>query len=674
MNLSFRTRLFILVSVLMILSMSAISVFLLADTKNIMTMEFRERGTLLAREFSQKAAEGIVIEDNRILDKFIHQLFQSKDIRFVYIYSAEGLRLAQRVLADGMEKGLLPKEKAGNFKTEELVIDRNSGHAILDISTPVRYEDKSVGYIRMGISLERIDEEINRRILNSSILLLLSIFLGLFICFLFSRSFSKPVSQLLKGVKKVGQGDLSHSVEVERMDEIGELALAFNEMSERLKESDDRLKKYAQDLEIKVEERTSELKEKNDQLARDIIARKKAEEERLRLLNQLQRAQKMEVVGTLAGGVAHDLNNILSGLVTYPDLILMDIPEDHHLRRSIMVIQESGRKAAAIVQDLLTLARRGVTVTEILNINDIVSSFMESPEFEKMKQYHPDVHFKICKELSLHNIEGSPVHLLKCVMNLISNAAESMPDGGTVEINTANAYLDKPVNGYSEVKEGEYAVLSISDTGVGISSEDVGKIFEPFYTKKVMGRSGTGLGMTVVWGAVQDHRGYIEIQSDLEIGTKFNLYFPSTEKKPDILKECTSLESMKGDEKIVVVDDVPEQREIISLILEKLGYSVDTFSSGEEVIEYMKNNTADLLILDMIMYPGIDGLETYKRVQELHPNQKAIIASGYSETERVKEAREIGVGSYIKKPYSLEKIGLAVRAELDSKNLNSAFS
>ena len=216
--------------------------------------------------------------------------------------------------------------------------------------------------------------------------------------------------------------------------------------------------------------------------------------EEKRLKKRLLQSQKMEAVGTLAGGVAHDLNNILSGLVSYPELLLMDIPEDSPLRKPILTIQGSGQKAAVIVQDLLTLARRGVAITEVVNLNDIVYDHLKSPEHEKLKSFHPGAEFEINLAPDLLNTLGSPVHLSKTIMNLLSNAAEAMPDAGAITISTSNQYLDRPVRGYEDVQEGDYVVLSVVDSGVGMSEEDLARIFEPFYTKKVMGRSGTGLG------------------------------------------------------------------------------------------------------------------------------------------------------------------------------------
>jgi len=416
----------------------------------------------------------------------------------------------------------------------------------------------------------------------------------------------------------------------------------------------------------RLQDRTAELAEANKRLRKEIDDRNRAEEDKRRVEGQLKRAQKMEAIGTLAGGVAHDLNNVLAGLVSYPDLLLKKIPEHSDLREPLVTIRHSGEKAAAIVQDLLTLARRGVQVKEVANINDVVSDYLKSPGYEKMKSFHPHVQVETQLEENLLNVLGSPVHLLKTVMNLFSNAAEAMPDGGKLVVSTENRYVDQTIRGYDHVDEGDYVTLIVSDTGTGISPEDRERIFEPFYTKKVMGRSGTGLGMSVVWGTVKDHDGSLDLESSVGMGTTFTLYFPATRKERTEDPALVSIEDYTGKgEKILVVDDVEEQRIVASKMLESLGYQVGAVSSGKEAVEYLKAQSTDLLLLDMIMDPGIDGLETYERILKLHPKQKAIIASGFSETNRVKEVQSLGAGAYLKKPYSLGEIGRAVRAELD---------
>lgn len=501
----------------------------------------------------------------------------------------------------------------------------------------------------------------------------------IFIAIFMAATLTNIITDMIRGIKRFQAGERSHRLKVRSGDEMGQLTAAFNDMAdtvqqhiedveagrEKLQQMNERLKAEVQErqkaqealarhrdtLELRVKERTAELE--------------KEIEERRRMETRLHRAEKMEALGTLAGGVAHDLNNILSGIVTYPELLLMKLPQDNAMRKPIQTIAQSGKRAATIVQDLLTLARRGVAVTQTVNLNTVIRAHLESPEHQRLLSYHPDIRLETRLSDNLLNIAGSTVHLAKTLMNLISNAAEAMPEGGEIIISTENRYVDRPIAGYDDVEEGDYVTLTVTDTGVGICQEDMRRIFEPFYTKKKMGRSGTGLGMAVVWGTMKDHKGYIDSESIEGKGTRFTLYFPVTRAAVTESPSVPISEYRGKGEHILVVDDVYEQREIAAAILTELGYGVHTVSSGEEAIVYLKKNTADLIVLDMIMDPGIDGLDTYREIIALHPGQKAIIASGYSETDRIREAQRLGARQYLKKPYTIEKIARALKTALE---------
>jgi len=385
------------------------------------------------------------------------------------------------------------------------------------------------------------------------------------------------------------------------------------------------------------------------------------------LEKRLQKASRMEAIGNLAAGVAHDLNNILSGLVGYPDLLLLDLPAESPMRPPVQAIKETGHKAAAVVQDLLTLARRNISESQIVNLNDVVKDYLRSPEYLQLKLHYDAINTTVQLAEDVMNVLSSAHHLSKTLMNLVVNAMEAMPAGGALKILTANCYVDNVLSGYEEIPEGEYAVLSVIDSGIGISSDDMQNIFEPFYTKKRMGRSGTGLGMSVVWATVKDRAGFIDVDSQEGQGTRFNLYFPVTREKAAPQPTHIPIEDYLGNEQILVVDDIPEQRRIAADMLGRLGYNVKTVSSGEAAIELIQHQAMDLVILDMIMDPGIDGLETYQRILSVVPDQKAIIASGFAETGRVKKTLKLGAYSYLKKPYTLEKLGVTVRAALDHR-------
>ena len=383
------------------------------------------------------------------------------------------------------------------------------------------------------------------------------------------------------------------------------------------------------------------------------------------LAEQIQRAQKMEALEILAGGVAHDLNNILSGLVSYPELLLLDLPEDSPLRQPLQVIKQSGKNAAAVVQDLMSLTRHGMPMIELLNVNHIVKRCLDLPENQARLRLHPNIQVTTSLQIDLLNIYGSSHLLIKILSNLIANAIDAMP--GRIEITAENCYADRFMSRFDAVVEGEYVVLAIADTGIGIPEKDRARIFEPFYTRRVMGRSGSGLGLAVVWGMVKDHNGYIDLQSEDGHGTRFELFFPAT--REQLLKEeqQEELSDLTGNNQfILVVDDIPAQREIATGILNRLGYTCDAVASGEEAIEYIQKYPVDLMVLDMIMEPGINGCETFRRIKTFRPDQRAIIASGYSETELLQKVRELGVGGYIKKPYTIEAFGKVVKKLLQN--------
>jgi signal transduction histidine kinase len=426
-----------------------------------------------------------------------------------------------------------------------------------------------------------------------------------------------------------------------------------------------KIKDVNEQLEQRVTERTESLEQMNRQLLQEISERRLAKRERQRLEAQLKQAEKMETIGKLAAGVAHDLNNILTGLVGYPDMLLLDLPEESHLRQSLLIIKQSGEKAAAIVQDMLTLSRQGMAEKKVININQVIDDYLHSPEYRQLRANQPLVRLEVDLQEELLNVNGSPVQLSKALMNLLNNAFEANLVDGAVQISTRNCYLDQPREGYERISEGEYVVLTVSDTGIGIGAEDLSKIFEPFFTKKKLGRSGTGLGMTLIWSAVKDHGGFLDIRSAEGGGSTFEIYFPATRQEVSAKKPLLTLEDCRGTESVLVVDDIQEQRDIASMMLRKLGYTVLAVAGGEAAVEYLQDGKADILVLDMIMTPGIDGCETYSRIIKGHPGQKAIIVSGFSESERVREAQRLGAGEYIKKPFTLDKIARALRTELD---------
>ena len=384
----------------------------------------------------------------------------------------------------------------------------------------------------------------------------------------------------------------------------------------------------------------------------------------LQLEKQLGLAQKMEAIGLMAGGVAHDLNNILAGIVGYPDLLLMTLPRDSELRKPIQEIREAGLRAAAVVDDLLTVARGAARTRTAHDLNRLIQEYLHSPECRKLKSLYPGIEWRSRLTAAHSDIFCSPVHIKKTIMNLATNAAEAITDAGTITVSTGNRYIDEAAGADFKIASGEYIVLKVQDTGPGISTTDAEHIFEPFYTKKAMGRSGTGLGLTVVWNTVKDHEGKILVESSAK-GTCFQLYFPVTGEEGSVQSGNDKAEDLAGrGEHILVVDDEPVLRDIAGQMLRSLGYRVDSVSSGESALEFIRENPVDLIVLDMLMEPGMNGRQTYEMVIKMYPGQKAVIASGFSESSDVRTALRLGVGGFIKKPYSVDQLGRAVKEAL----------
>ncbi len=389
--------------------------------------------------------------------------------------------------------------------------------------------------------------------------------------------------------------------------------------------------------------------------------------ERRLLEEQLYRDQKMKAIGLMAGGVAHDLNNILSGITSYPELLLLDLDKDSKLRRPLEAIRRSGLDASEVVSDLLTVSRGIAANKEITAPNDLIRAYLESLDFQELQSRYPLINFDISLAPDLRNISCSPVHVRKCLMNLIINGMEAIQGKGTISIVTGNHDHSLPLTkDFQNFSEGNFTKIVIHDNGSGIAPNDMDHIFEPFYTKKVLGRSGTGLGLAVVWNTMRDHGGTVNVISNPQ-GTTFELYFPSIKTEIAPRPEQENWRDYMGrGQTILVIDDEPRQREIACHLLTLLEYSVETVSSGEEAVEYAKKHTTDLLVLDMIMPPGQNGRETFEQILKIHPEQKAIIASGFAEDDDVKATMAMGVMAFISKPYTLIQIASTIHKTLQS--------
>lgn len=399
-------------------------------------------------------------------------------------------------------------------------------------------------------------------------------------------------------------------------------------------------------------------------IARDTTEKKRVQQETEKLREQLRRAQKFEALGTLAGSVAHDLNNILSGIVGYPELLLKRLPADSELKGALEAIHDSGKRAATIVADLLTIARSAASTREVHDLNELIREISISPEFKKINSEHPQVSYSHLLNADQATIFCSPVHIKKCLMNLVVNGMEAISGSGHVTITTTTISIPDKQNDYSDLEPGNYVRLKVQDTGAGIPENVREHIFEPFVSRKEMGRSGTGLGLTVVWNTVLDHEGRITIDSS-SAGSTFTLLFPIRAVNPESRpRENQSRDYTGNNDRILVIDDEPVLRDIAAEMLTELGYTVETVSSGEEAIQYIRKQQVDLLLIDMLMGSGMNGRQTYEEIIKICPDIKAVIASGFSESDEVKKAIKLGAEGFIQKPYTLDQLGMVVKNAL----------
>jgi PAS domain S-box-containing protein len=393
---------------------------------------------------------------------------------------------------------------------------------------------------------------------------------------------------------------------------------------------------------------------------KDITEEKRSEEERKRLTAQLQQAQKMEAIGTLAGGMAHDFNNLLMAIQGNISLILFDMEAAHPHHRILANIENLIRSGADLTSKLLGYARRGKYESRPLSLNDLVRETSET--FSRMRK---DI--TVYRDLAenLKSIIADKGQLEQVLLNLFVNAADAMPAGGKLILKTRNqAHQDIPFRGYA-IKPGPYVLLTVTDTGVGMERDVITRIFDPFFTTKKRGR-GTGLGLASVYGIVKSHNGYIEVESEKDKGSTFFVFLPATDQRTPV-GSAPSGKPAAGSGTILLVDDEQTVLEVTAQMIERLGYTVIRARNGREAIERFRENpnAVSLVILDMIM-PEMGGGEVFDQLKRIDPQVKVLLASGYSMQGQAREIMNRGCIGFIQKPFTLQDLSLRLQSILSS--------
>ena len=387
----------------------------------------------------------------------------------------------------------------------------------------------------------------------------------------------------------------------------------------------------------------------------------RAREKQERLESQLQHARKMESIGTLAGGVAHNFNNLLMGIQGNAPMVLLDIDSSNTRHKNLKNIEKLVENGAKLTAQLIGYAREGSYEVKPTSLNQLVK---ETSGTFGMTKKEISVHQDLSEKL--YGIKADQGQIEQVLLNLYVNAADAMPEGGGLFLKTINV-TDEDITGKPyKVQPGNYILLTVRDTGVGMDKETRVRIFEPFFTTKGLA-SGTGLGMASAYGTVKGHGGYIDVDSEKGKGTTFSIYLPATEKVLEE-KKVLSDELVKGEGTVLLVDDEEMVLEAGEELLNHLGYEVLLAENGREALELYKKNQdkIDLVLLDMVM-PVMGGGEAFDRMKEINTNVKVLLSSGYSLEGEAKEILKRGCDAFIQKPFKMEQLSQKLREILDKK-------
>jgi signal transduction histidine kinase len=432
----------------------------------------------------------------------------------------------------------------------------------------------------------------------------------------------------------------------------------------RIKAAEDQLRNQKEWLEEMVSARTAELTQTNRLLKKEIEEHHRAQKEKSLVEAQLRQAQKMEAVGTLTGGIAHDFNNMLSIIIGNAELALSDIPDWNPTHEFLKEIHLASLRAKDVIRQLLSFSRKTQGQRKVMDISPVIKETMKM-----LRATIPtSVEFREDVSGNLSSVLADPTQISQVMMNLCTNAAHAMEDeGGVLQVNLEDVVIeeDKALP-HPDLDLAHYVKLVVKDTGQGIRTSVLDRIFDPYFTTKDVGK-GTGLGLSVVHGIVKGHNGHVQVESTLGKGTAFEIFFPALDEGPD--REEKAVENLpEGSETILFVDDEPSMVELNQRRLERFGYKVIPETDASKALEMFRVNPGqfDLVITDMTM-PKMTGDKLAGEMLKIRPNMPIILCTGYSQKMSSHRAREIGIRKYLKKPIQMGPLARAVREVLDGR-------
>ena len=646
---SFSTKIFYLFTASIIVIYFSFTAFFIYYQRNMLKDHLSYEGKQLARLLANDLRLGVFAENDDLLKVPLEGIMQYNEAIMVEVYTDEGKQLMTMAKSDqynvkdlatadigfrnkvfdniNKSKSIVHFKRDDNFEFWAPVISGGSYseeglYFRENISLPAEY---IIGYVRIVLTTNLLKKDLRDVLVSSILIPILFIIPGWLIAYFIVIGITRPLKRLTQGVKDISTDKTFEKIPVETTDEIGKLAMAFNEMA---------------------------------------VSLKKREVEKQELEEQLRHAQKMEAVGTLAGGIAHDFNNIISVIRGYGRMLQKDISFKDKPKQYIEQILSSSARASTLTRRLLTFGRKQIIDPAPVSINFIIRNVEQMLE----RLINEDIKLKLDLSSDELIVVADTMHIEQVLMNLVANAGDAMPGGGCLTITTKQVNPDnKLITSLHNSEFKKYAAISVEDTGVGIEKEVKEKIFDPFFTTKDVGE-GTGLGLSVVYGIIKQHQGHIEVNTKPGRGATFTIFLPLSdslvqEKGPDkryVLKG--------GTETVLIAEDDEFVRHLMVSMLEQYGYNVIEAIDGNDALDkYIANkDKVRLLLLDIIM-PKRKGNEVYNEIEKISPDIKVLFVSGHSAGQlnsRKQQGKEI---NYLSKPILLDKLLHKVREILDKE-------
>ena len=606
---SFNARIFLTFSLFIIIATLAFTTFFFRYQSRSLTEKLESKGELLATLLIYNARLGVFTENADLLSAPVNGILEDPETLSVTVYTSAGKQLIMQArpggnkaqpgdkwdnrTADAVRKSsqILHYDEKGNYVFWGRVALKpivSEEEAIYFNTDPKKNSEQTIGYVRVIMDGGHLRKNLHSLLLDSFIIGFVFLVIGAVIAYLLSGGIARPLNRLTEGVKKFSDGIGYGEISVDSTDEIGNLASAFNEM---------------------------------------VTSLKKRDEEKEELEEKLRHSQKMEAIGTLAGGVAHDFNNILMAIIGYGALLQIELPEGSKLWSYVDEIIKAGDRAANLTQRLLAFTRKQIITPQPVVLDKIVMNIEKL--LTRLITEDVDITFRLEADNAVIMADAGQID--QVLINLVANARDAMPKGGEIRIATSVVNLEDDFARQNDLQSGgRFAQISVSDTGVGIPDEVRDRIFDPFFTTKEVGK-GTGLGLSMVYGTIRQHNGIIEVESEIGQGTTFNIYLPLVEEATNDQPAVPILFHKGKKETILVAEDDVTVREFLKGLLEGSGYNVISVSNGEDAVKEFSHNSdiISLVLLDVIM-PKKNGKEAYDEMVGIKPDIKAIFVSGYA--------------------------------------------